>query len=180
MDPFDQQCSQPYTTLHDEWRATTNDGGSYGDCADGNEAGPTFVGGEQWYRFAGPGGDALPLSTPGSRRCGTDNPGWLSGWAEAGVVGHEVGAPPRRYTGVGRYPATAEGVVQMVVCFDNGNSCNDHVAVGVVRCRGFVLWQLPYAPSGCSSAYCTAPSGLTANSASSGRRLQENDASISF
>ena len=70
------QCFQPYTTLRDSWRSTGTGGGSHGDCSSG-----TGVGGGRWYRFAGAGGDALPLTHPGHGHCGTTHAGWLSGWA---------------------------------------------------------------------------------------------------
>ena len=85
------QCYQPYTTLTDTWRATSN-GGSHanlhmGDvaldsshCATGNSL-ATGVGGGSWYRFEGVGGDALPLEPPnGNNHCGTAYSGWLTGW----------------------------------------------------------------------------------------------------
>ena len=146
------QCSQPYTTLRDSWRSTGTGGGDHGDCSSG-----TGVGGGRWYRFAGAGGDALPLTPPGSDQCGTSYTGWLSGWATP----QGGGAPPQSYSGAGRYPAAAEGVVESTVCFDGGNPCGHHVQVGVVRCGGFLLWRLPDAPD-CNNffGYCTAASGL--------------------
>ena len=65
------------------------------------------------------------------------------------------------YSGAGRYPAAAEGVVESTVCFGygSGDSCDSHVQVGVVRCGGFLLWRLPDAPV-CDGGYCTAASGL--------------------
>ena len=112
------------------------------------------MGGGRWYRLAGSGGDALPLSPPGYQHCGTYFTGWLSGWAGEG-------APPTSYSGAGRYPAAAEGVAEMTACFDGGGSypCNAPAAVGVVRCDGFLLWRLADAP-GCNVGYCTAASGL--------------------
>ena len=111
------------------------------------------MGGGRWYRLAGSGGDALPLSDPGYTHCGTAYTGWLSGWAGEG-------APPTSYSGAGRYPAAAEGVAEMTACFDyGGNPCYRHAAVGVVRCDGFLLWRLADAPY-CTAGYCTAPSGL--------------------
>ena len=110
------------------------------------------MGGGRWYRLAGSGGDALPLSHPGDYHCGTHATGWLSGWAGEGD-------PPQSYTGAGRYPAAAEGVAEMTACFAGYSSpCDSHAAVGVVRCEGFLLWRL--ADAGCSCGYCTAPSGL--------------------
>ena len=114
------------------------------------------MGGGRWYRLAGSGGDALPLTSPGVNHCGTYYPGWLSGWAGEG-------APPASYSGAGRYPAAAEGVAEMTACFEGGSSsygpCYRHAAVGVVRCDGFLLWRLADAP-GCGDGYCTAASGL--------------------
>jgi hypothetical protein len=105
----------------------------------------------------GAGGDALPLQSSGNHHCGTNYAGWLSGWGDGPGL-----APPRSYSTPGRYPAVAEGVVEMTACFDDGSShCDTHVAVGVVRCGGHLLWRLPYASvSECLSGYCTAASGL--------------------
>ena len=115
------------------------------------------MGGGRWYRLAGSGGDALPLSSPGDHHCGTTATGWLSGWAGEGD-------PPASYSGAGRYPAAAEGVAEMTACFvDGGGPCHLHAAVGVVRCDGFLLWRLADAPCPagyCNSGYCTAASGL--------------------
>ena len=112
------------------------------------------MGGGRWYRLAGSGGDALPLSPPGDHHCGTYATGWLSGWAGEGD-------PPPSYSGAGRYPAAAEGVAEMTACFDYGTNrpCYRHAAVGVVRCDGFLLWRLADAPT-CDAGYCTAASGL--------------------
>ena len=110
------------------------------------------MGGGRWYRFAGSGGDALPLSHPGDNHCGTGNTGWLSGWAGEGD-------PPASYSGAGRYPAAAEGVAEMTACFVGSYPCSRHAAVGVVRCDGFLLWRLADAPI-CYAGYCTAASGL--------------------
>ena len=107
------QCSQPYTTLRDSWRSTSTGAGEHGDCSS-----KTGVGGGRWYRFAGAGGDALPLTDPGADHCGTTYPGWLSGWATP----QGGGGPPISYTGAGRYPAAAEGVIESTVCFDGGRS----------------------------------------------------------
>ena len=112
------------------------------------------MGGGRWYRLAGSGGDALPLSHPGILHCGTYRTGWLSGWAGEGD-------PPTSYSGAGRYPAAAEGVAEMTACFDDARfyPCDRHAAVGVVRCDGFLLWRLADAPY-CTFGYCTAASGL--------------------
>ena len=110
------------------------------------------MGGGRWYRFAGSGGDALPLSVINRYHCGTYGTGWLSGWAGEG-------APPASYSGAGRYPTAAEGVAEMTACFNSDAPCYRHAAVGVVRCDGFLLWRLADAPS-CNDGYCTAASGL--------------------
>lgn len=166
--PFDQQCARPYANVSDTWRAISN--GGYGPggkiMADrgpngfplmgcGSRYKATGVGGGSWYRFTGVGGDALPLTSPGENHCGTGYTGWLSGWN-----GSE--APPDSYRTAGHYPVAADGVVEMVACFDMGSSrsCGVHFAVGVVQCDGFTLWRLPYASGGCGRAFCTAPSGL--------------------
>ena len=88
-DPFDSQCNQPYTTLTDNWRATTSGTGYHFDSAAAAEG--TGVGGGHWYRFTGP-GDALPLSSPGVENCGTINPGWLTGWTGP-ITGNQYGTP---------------------------------------------------------------------------------------
>ena len=63
----------------------------------------------------------------------------------------------------GRYPTAAEGVVNMTAGFGDPEATPlpyQYVTVGVVRCEGFLLWRLPYAPD-CQSGYCTAnASGL--------------------
>jgi hypothetical protein len=149
------QCYQPYTTLTDGWRSTSTGRSNHCDSSNGSgdSSNPTGVGGGHWYRFAGPGGDALPLSNPGTNHCGTHGTGWLSGWTGAGF-------PPTSYSAAGRYPVALEGAVEMVVCFDDGNPCGLHGVVGVVRCGGFLLWRLQDAADCGPSAYCTAPSGL--------------------
>ena len=89
--------------------------------------------------------------------CGTEQPGWLSGWATP----QSGGSLPDSYSGAARHPAAAEGVVERTVCFDyNGpRTCMSNVQVELVRCWGFLLWRLPDVPD-CDKAYCTAPSGL--------------------
>jgi hypothetical protein len=166
------QCSTlagRYTTLSDAYRATSAGPGTHGDCVARGPCtrapcfranGGTGVGGGGWYRFSGPGGDALPLHSPGENHCGTDLTGWLSGW-------DGTGHPEANYITPGHYPTAAEGVVEMTVCFDfsrrSGNAhCIGPVKVGVVMCDGFLLWRLPYA-WGCNAyntGYCTVASGL--------------------
>jgi hypothetical protein len=165
------RCGQLYTTLSDAYRATSTTGDvNHFDC---EGASGTGVGGGGWYRFSGAGGDALPLQPGGyAYHCGTALAGWLSGWDGGGGTGTgcsqnpasqggSTTGPPCGYSTPGRYPAAAEGVVEMTVCFDGGTSskCMNHAVVGVVMCDGFLLWRLPYAV-GCESGYCTAQSGL--------------------
>ncbi len=166
------RCSQRYTTLTDPWRATTHDSkgpsGSYsGDVANTSSstcgAAPlraTNVGNGEWYRFAGSGGDALPLRSPKCLHCGTDRVGWLSGWEVS------KGTPPADYAKPGSYPSPGAGDVNATVCFDYcdqsyAGSCRSHVTVGVVNCGSYYLWRLPFAPD-CACAYCTAPSSSPA------------------
>ena len=154
------QCAllaSEYITLNDAWRATSTGNGETSDMPhnSGNCALPRYtctgVGGGRWCRFEGAGGDELPLTAPGSAHCNTGQPGWLSGWDEGG-------SPPPSYTGAGRYPEAAEGLVEMTVCFSHSDPCESYVVAGVIRCGGVLLWRLPDA--GSDHAYCTAPSGL--------------------
>ena len=112
---LDSQCYQPYTTLSDMWRATSQAGGRRSDQGqdDGSGYQPTGVGNGKWYRFMGPGGDALPVAPPGNEHCGTSISGWLSGCTTS---------PSERCSTLGRYPTVAEGVVEMTVCFQAGTS----------------------------------------------------------
>jgi hypothetical protein len=174
---FNTQCFQPYTSLSDSWRSPgTATDQHYCDIASypsDPQISPTGVGGGRWYRFTGGGGDALPLTSPGARHCGVSLPGWLSGWDSRtdgymgtdGIMGGISGrtdSQHQTYSGRGRYPTAAEGVVERTVCFDAGygQTCNHHVSsVGVVHCGSFFLWRLPYMPT-CGLGYCTVPSGL--------------------
>eukprot|EP01049_Picozoa_sp_SAG25_P015666 SAG25_NODE_3272_length_1150_cov_1.195052_1_plen_220_part_00 len=160
------QCFAPYITLSNAWRATTNGGNGpggkpMGDVALGatcdNQYQPTGDGGDRWYRFEGAGGDALALSSPGLHHCGTNQPGWLSGWDASAGAG---AAPPHMFNTAGHYPTAEEGVVEMAACFDSGVTCQSTTPLKVVRCEGFLLWQLQHVPNGCDQAYCTATSGL--------------------
>ena len=90
------QCAQSYTTLNDAYRATSHATTvRHCDSATGESPPGTGVGGGRWYRFSGAGGDALPLSPPGSLHCGTDATGWLSGWD--GGVGTGCSEEPQAY-----------------------------------------------------------------------------------
>jgi len=133
--------------------------GDSGNC-DGD--GVTGVGDDGWYRFAGDGGNALALQPPGNRHCGTYGAGWLSDWSP------DAGKPPMDYSEAGTLPGAADGVVEMVACFDGSNApdtsytCSSRETVGVVWCDGFWLFRLPYAP-GCgqqAGGYCTGDSPL--------------------
>ena len=182
---LNRQCYEPFQIVNDLWRAASAGFGRHSDCenagvnsGEGTAAyGPystTGVGEDNWYRFTGPGGDALPLLPPGGDQCGTHHAGWLSGWPDPD-------APDRSYSGEGRYPTVAEGVVEMTVCFDGPEwshhhghyTCYQHTSVAVVRCDEFLLWRLPSLPcedwyresSGAAAGYCTVPSGLETSGA---------------
>lgn len=84
----DPQCAQPYETLDDEWRRTSEPGGSHCDRSPvyGFKDITWFSPGARWFRFAG--GAALPTNPPGFQHCGTKTGGWLSGWD------HSLGEAP--------------------------------------------------------------------------------------
>jgi hypothetical protein len=155
---FGAQCYMSYTTLDDAWRSVGNANGHHTDATECYHS-------DRWYRFNGPGGDALPTSPPaavvgGEDHCGTADPWWLSG----------CGADPRcdpddpctfnHYITPGAYPSAGFPVADAVVCFYSNSlsPCSNPVVVNVVHCDGFLLWRLPSTPSG--SGYCTTSSGL--------------------
>jgi hypothetical protein len=97
---------------------------------------------------------AMAISFPPGTHCGTQQQAWLSGWALPSD-------PPIGFNEHGRYPTSAEGVVEMTACISYNNyDCADHAPVGVVRCGEFLLWRLSYMETSYTAAYCTAPSGL--------------------
>eukprot|EP01050_Picozoa_sp_SAG11_P027698 SAG11_NODE_7118_length_1190_cov_1.327223_2_plen_147_part_00 len=144
--------------MNDIWRSANAAGGVLSDCSAINDPGSqaTGVGGGNWYRFVGAGGDAVPLAPVGSEHCGSSGTGWLSGWVTNGG-----GAGPLQcYSTMGRYPTAVEGVVEMTACFEySRHPCDGHAAVGVVRCGDFLLWRLSYSTN-CLIGYCTVPSEL--------------------
>jgi hypothetical protein len=185
-----------YTTLEDEWRSVEHTGraempdGSLKVMTDldldkrcptyGTE--PSGVGDNRWYRFIGKGGTALPSKYTENvtyMHCGTQNPGWLSGWNASADAGPGAKTPPASYAEPGRYPAAGEGVVEMTVCFDGKgfetppqrDPCFASKQIGVVQCPegGPLLWRLPFAPdiwgpSGdCTFGYCTDPNTAEQN-----------------
>ena len=98
----------------------------------------TGVGGDQWYRFVGDGGVALPIQSPGCLHCGTDRVGWLSGWDAQHTP------PPVDYAVPGEYPQRGDGVVNATVCFDYCDTCCmgrcfHHKTVGIVNCGDFII-----------------------------------------
>jgi hypothetical protein len=159
-------CTSQYALLKDSWRLTSQGApspfhgdvpttGSYG-CSPGAAVATGL--GEGWYRFMAPGGDVLPVNSPGCLHCGTDRAGWLSAWDPA------AGTAPISYNTPGSYPTAAQGVVSATVCFhacDAGHSgpCYQSRNIKMLYCPTatsyFLLWQLPPAPD-CASAYCTA------------------------
>ena len=102
------------------------------DCNQNTQA--TGVGGGGWFRFVGVGGDALALFARATEHCGTDLPGYLSAWntktdgvgtgCHCGSGGSCTG-PPCDYGSPGSYPTRAEGVVEMIVCFDFDPNCGN-------------------------------------------------------
>eukprot|EP01050_Picozoa_sp_SAG11_P010482 SAG11_NODE_1051_length_6030_cov_24.259147_2_plen_230_part_00 len=130
--------------------------------SDGRHHGPFGLGatGVAWYRLpATKGLSTAPLGVDGcvsdgcdngEYHCGTDAPGWLSGWLGEGdpdasySIPSDGSLPPP----VGQPPAGG------TVCFDSGASdCDYHTRVRAVSCGGFDLWELPPAP-GCSMGFC--------------------------
>ena len=151
--------------MNESWRSSqyrppAPGGGSnkHSDCVNATGA----VGGNQWYRFGGAGGDALPLHPVNAGQCGTGDTGWLTGWASKACnssgdcsdcsvcsdckwgcssqcVAGKCASPPETNFVAGHYPSMAEGVVEMWACFDylslvgGQRQCFSSVAIGVVR-----------------------------------------------
>jgi hypothetical protein len=93
---IDKQCFENYEIVSDAWRnvqtpgASNTDGTWHTDSACLGSSGcsvagrakfvPSGIGGDRWYRFTLPAGDAIPTSpTQTYAHCGTYNGGWLSG-----------------------------------------------------------------------------------------------------
>ena len=83
------QCAQPYETLDDKWRISTEPGGTHCDRSPvyGYRDRQWFSPAARWFRISG-GANALPTKPPGYQHCGTQTGGWLSGWD------HSQGDPP--------------------------------------------------------------------------------------
>ena len=149
----DAFCFANYHTLDEPWRSVTadNPGPQHHDNDQrGQDSYIPHPMGQGWYRFVGAGGDALPLSNPGScepsdactHRCGTDHPGWLNGvdlsaclqcaageavWqcctgsAYSDVQSFlKAGGLPGPTPVRSSYPEPGQGVTSRLVCFGNG------------------------------------------------------------
>lgn len=142
-------CEGNYTTLSDSWRGVSDPGGNHNDAA--------LV--EGWYRFEGAAGDAIALYDPGAAgtgRCGTQQPGWLSGcspWTDGpdSWSCHENGS----------YPLLGE-LQNVTVCFsEQSYPCRTAVQIDVINCRDeFLVWHLRSPPGEGNKAFCTVSSGL--------------------
>ena len=166
---LDWRCFEPYELRPAEpWRATANvvtysdphhcDGATKDEDRDFPVTAPPLGG--RWVRLGGPAGDALPTTPLGGWcHCGTELPGWLSGWGAA-TAGEP---PPHSYATPGALPTSRDGVVPATACFDFGSDtpCWVHASIAVLHCGAFLLWQLPDVPI-CdpAAAYCATPSGL--------------------
>ena len=88
--------------------------------------------GSNWYRFSGAAGIKMPTSAPAVETCGTYATGWMSGV----------------------YPATSDGVVSRLACFNwSSDTCYTSTTIQVVNCGTFYLFQLPSSPI-CYGVYC--------------------------
>ncbi len=85
-----------------------------------------------WYRFQGAAGDRMPDECVLQYRCGTWNPGWLSG----------------------SHPTVAEGAVTRKVCYNRwGDCCLRSNNIKVKNCGSFYVYELQKPPE-CSLRYC--------------------------
>jgi hypothetical protein len=144
------QCSAPYLALTSPTRLAAYAQGNRVTVCDVGSSGAVLAGanynndwqGAGWYRFTGGAGDRLATDpaavSAASGACGTTSGGWLT-----------VEPPPR-----GQLAART-------VCFAaNGNACASSVAVSVVTCNGFFLYNLP-APTTFCVRYCGAGAPAT-------------------
>eukprot|EP01051_Picozoa_sp_SAG22_P011065 SAG22_NODE_1038_length_5890_cov_5.432050_4_plen_237_part_00 len=132
---------------------------------------PSTANSGMWFRFTGDAGTAI--SNDPSKYCQASRHGWLSAYEVRAPEGQlpewatpesQDGAPPDGYQTPGQAPtSTADGIVQMTLCFNNPEAryegkCSDGSAVvNVVNCGLFYLWQLPPGQGfACGWAICTA------------------------
>ena len=87
---------------------------------------------EGWFRFQGDAGTKMPTSCVPDWRCGTVQPGWLSG----------------------SHPTETEGEVERTVCFRRGNDCCQHsIAIKVRNCGSYYIYYL--FKTKCNHRYCS-------------------------
>jgi len=87
--------------------------------------------GAGWYRFMPPAGKMMPISPPGSGRCGTAGGGWIKDWLAV----------------------TPGTTATHTVCFaHDGNNCYKEETIKVKNCGAYYLYNLPNTP-GCKR-YC--------------------------
>ena len=85
-----------------------------------------------WYRFQGAAGDRMPDKCVLSYRCGTEQPGWLSG----------------------AHPTVDEGVVIRRVCYHGRYSCCYWSnTINVKNCSSYYVYELQKPPI-CNARYC--------------------------
>ena len=161
----DAACFGPYTEVPDDpaLRASAGQGKDDYDnydpalpsdwrCDDAAH-GAFGAGAAAWYRL--PPGRGLPTAPPGKAHCGTWSAGWLSGWRGAAGT-----APDDEHYAVpadgALPPAAGLPPAHGAVCFENGFTCLQPVAVRAVGCGDFDLWALPPIPYCSLTAYCLA------------------------
>ena len=159
-----RDCQTPWG---DDWFADWGDGvfglGNWGS-------------GPSWYRL--PAAHGLAAAYPGGRwHCGTEYPGWVSGWPAGGDQDSgtlwrapgtdgpdDLGQPGYSYTTPAAAralpPPTGQPPAAATVCFldySPGHACIHPVQVRSVGCGAFVLWELPPICSpGAPRSYCLA------------------------
>ena len=148
----DAACFGPYTEVPDDpaLRASAGVGRRCDDAA----RGAFGAGAAAWYRL--PPGRGLPTAPPDHNHCGTELPGWFSGWRGAAGT-----APDDRHYAIpadgALPPAAGLPPAHGAVCFDFGpGTCESPVAVRAVGCGDFDLWALPPIPGCYNRAYCLA------------------------
>ena len=91
-----------------------------------------WIGGDAWYRFAGPAGSQLADSIVPKYHCGTNLPGWLNG----------------------AHPVTlGENVIRQVCFHFSGDSCYLTKDVEIKQCGGFYIYKFQRL-TWCRAKYC--------------------------
>ncbi|XP_035687609.1 uncharacterized protein LOC118423531 [Branchiostoma floridae] len=121
-----------------------------------------WFGNDQWYRFMGEAGTAMPTETPpSSHRCGSDTPVWMNG----------------------THPTYEDGVVERHVCARHlGNICRWKWTIHVKACPGgFLIYKLPPMKiENCHSTYCGLGNNVTVVDTVSIISNEEEDISKEF